>query len=574
MKKARVVLLFVALVFILISCNNNKGDNSSSKVSSSSKENSSSSSSSSLNNDSSTESSSSDLISSEETLSSSNSNIIYKPRTTVSTLVAKNGRTTVEYLDNPYLIYGVQIRLDNLRADGINDINKWEELFKKTRELNFQTIECQVVWTCVELEKDFFDFFELSLILKWCNKYDLNLQIIWFGSNVAGGGIRGVPTYVANDRLTYPRLAAHPEIFVDYSNPNFQAREVNAMEQMMKFLEENDTQYRVCMIQVEAEPDNVTGVDFSWQDPALVDKEMWGGGQALASITMMDKVGQAVKNSNRKVVTRAAFIDQSYFNVAQRNKNYIKKTFDTLGIDLVGIDNYDATLSSHTLLKDYVNSIIPSGNIAYTPEAGGDAGNTINQAMHAFSRGEGHLIYELRTGNFMPIDLDTGIYRRTPTWDWVERDGTLDVPVYPRVAYGNMKECKTSEVRNFNKMIYKASSKLAVLNKDSMAAFNLENVQTAYSKFSQKCGLYTLDYYSPIGGEAMAMCDTNGDLILLSLYNMSKFTIEGKTIVGKASVGYYTKDGKWVEENTLSANGGTIVVPAISCVRISAENLI
>jgi len=581
MGKSRILLLvlILVLVFVLTSCKGKLPVGSSSLVNSVDSSNDLQSSSISSSDYFSSGNSSSDYfssgISSSGSSNSSNNSSgnpsptnSPKPRTFVSQLVNKNGRTYVEYLDNPYLMYGVQIRLDNLRAEGIIDTKKWEELFAKTKDLNFQTIACQVVWTCVEYEKDKFDFYELGLILKWCNKYDLNLQIIWFGSNVAGGPT-DVPKYILNDRATFPRNPLSPETHLDYSSPNLIAREQNAMNQMMKFIEKNDPQYRVVMVQVNAEPDNVQGISFNWNDPVAVAKYMWGGGQADASINMMDKLGQVIKTSNRKVVTRAALIDQSYINSILRDKHYVRKIFDTVGIDLVGIDNYDATLSSHTKLKDYINSEIPTGNIAYTPEAGGNCSNTINQVMHAFSRGEGHLIYELRTSNSMPIDLDTGIFRRTTTWGWVERDGTFDVDVYPRMPYGKMKECKTSEVRDFNRMIYKADVKLASLPVSNIATFNID----ANTPSTQSCGTYQIQYNSPTGGEAFAMCDTNGDLILLSLYDLSKFTIQGKTIVGKASLGYYTKLGVWVEESTISASGNSIYLHPVNCVRISAGNI-
>ncbi len=488
----------------------------------------------------------------------------------VSQVVTKNGRTYVEYMGKPYLNYGVQIRLDNLQAISILELSKWKETLQKSKELNFNTVNLQVCWTWIEQVKDTYNFYELGLLLDWCEELDLNLQVIWFGSDVAGGPT-DVPSYIKNDTVTYPRLAVHPTTHIDFSTPAFVEREQKAIGEMMKFIEKNDKTHRLVMVQVEAEPDNVQGYDFNWSDPVAVANNMWAGGQPDAAINMMDKLGQTIKASNNSVVTRAAFIDQSYINTILRDHDYIKKTFDTDGIDLVGIDNYDATISAHSTLYNYMNSIISTGNVPYTPEAGGNCSNTINQALFGFSQGGGHYIYEIRTGNFMPVDLDTGIYRRTPTWDWVERDGTLDVDVYPRMPYGTMKETKTSEVRAFNSMIYKVDMKLASLPICNIAVFNIENIEGEYISDVVNCGSYQIQYNSPTGGEAIAMSDLNGDLILMSLYNGGKFTISGKAISRNASIGYFDRNNIWVEESAITTSGNNVTLPAQSCMRIEAN---
>ena len=492
----------------------------------------------------------------------------------VSRIVNKNGRYYPEYLGNPYLMYGVQIRLDNIRADGVDDIDEWEKYWQMLKNLNMQTIEIQVCWTAIEPIKDVYDFYDLELAIRWCEKYDLNMQIIWFGSNVAGGPT-DVPAYVKNDRVTYPRNPKSPETHIKLDTPAFIDREKRAMQAMMDFIEQKDKNHRIMMVQVEAEPDNVQGTaEINWQKPESVAEWMWAGGQADASITLMDQLGRVVKNSNRPMITRAAFIDQSYINTILRGKEYLKKCFNTEGIDMVGIDNYSAKLSAQNELMDYLENLIPN-NIAYQPETGAEQCNYISQVLLAFSRANGHLVYELRTADFMPSGLDTGFYRKSSR-SWVERDGTKTVDVYPNAGQGTMKESNTSEIRSFNKTIYKASYHIASLNKSNLTAFNLQewNQATAPNRTSnQVCGKYKISCYSPQSKQGFSMCDTNGDVILLGFGALTQYTIEGKTLSGTASVGYFTKAGKWVEQSSVSLSGNTVTVYAEQCVRISANDI-
>ena len=507
----------------------------------------------------------------------------------VSKLVTKNGRTYIEYLGNPYLFYGVQIRIDHLMLENIDDESKWEELFAKTKEMNFHSIIAQSWWRYIEKEKEQYDFYDIGLLIKWCEKYDLDLQLTWLGSNVCGepfmtpwvgkkkyGELLSLPKDIMDDPVTYPRNANAPEHSPDYSGENFINREKKVFKALLEYLEENDKNCRVSMIQVENEPDNVQGIEgLDWSDPAKIYPFLWSGGQADSSIAMMETLGKMVKESGHKTVTRANFIDVIYKNPYSREQHYLKKILQGEGVDLVGIDNYSGRIEDSNELMDFINEEAGGKpHIAHTPECCGSQGNTINMLMLAFSRGEGRLIYEIKTANFIPEEYNTSIYRQSSS-EWIERDGTVDVYVYSGVAdYGFMKEGITGELRDFNELVYKASCKLASLPIDSIAAFNIENAEGPYEAVNTVCGRYHLSYFSPTGGEAMAMCDENGDLILLSLYKDSAFKINGKTLSGEGSTGYFTTDGKWIEQGTIDLSGSSVTLPGVTCMKISAESIL
>ena len=500
----------------------------------------------------------------------------------VSKLAKNDDRTIIEYLGNPYLMYGCQIRLDNLRASGVYDINAEEEYFKKLHELNFQTVIWQLSWVLFETDRDKYDTFELDMVLKWCDKYDLNLQINWFGSDVCGSWTN-VPKYILNDRDTYPRLPLSPETHLIYGTPALIERETNAVSKLFQFIEEKDVGFRVSMFQVENEPDNAdsfkepngekTQIPWNGTDEQVF-TYLWGGGQAEASINMMDKIGQACKNSNRSVVTRANFVHTIFSNMINQKNKYLKKTFDRKYIDIVGIDIYSSTIEDYNKIMDYCVAETGPDNFSHSPESSGAQGTVINRVINSFARGEGYLLYELRGAvPFVPAEYDGGIFRMSST-EWIERDGTQQVPNNEQNSFGKtIIENKTAELRDFNKLIYKASNKLASLNKNRIAGFNIENKDGNHTEKGVLCDRYTLDYSTPSGGEAMAICDINGDLILLSLHNNSTFTVSGKTLSGKGSIGYFTPDGKWTEESSVDLSGASVTLPGVTCMKIPAEGI-
>ena len=490
-------------------------------------------------------------------------------RFVVSEIVTKNGRNYVEYLGNPYLIYGVQNRMDYVYHDPLRDMSVYEELWEKTAEMGFRTIEMQAWWQFIEPEKDVYDFFDLDQAIKWCDKYDLNMQLIWF-SFVAGG--TGVPGYIMSDPETYPRSELSPS--VAGASPALIERECKAVEALMDFIKENDTNHRVMMIQLDAEQDTASsGVD--WNDLESVSKFGWMGGQSDGLIDMMNQMGLAVKASDRPIVTRVAFTDMVYRNPFDQQYDYMRRIFALPGVDMVGIDNYSAKLSYQNELMDYLEGLIPE-NIAYQPETGPEQGTFISRALLAFSRANGFLTYELRLSNAnYPDWLDGGFYRKSVT-EWIERDGTAKVPVYPGLAQGDLWESITSEVREFNKTIYKASHRIASLPKDNLTAFNLQEFDMTKAPDRTRnlpCGSYTLSCYSPQNKQGFAMCDLNGDLILLGFGPTTQYTVEGKTLSGSASIGYFTDTGAWVEESTASLSGSTVMVYAGQCLVIPESGI-
>ena len=490
-------------------------------------------------------------------------------RLIVSEVVNKNGRTYVEYKGRPYLMYGIQMRFDNLRSENIYDLNVYEEYFKYAKEAGFKSVLIPVLWIETEVAEDSYDFFYLGKYIEWCNKYDLDLQIIWFGADVCGYST--LPGYIWEDREKYPRNPYYEEFSefsYDLSDPDLRERAKKVIEAMMDYIYENDKNQVVSMIQLENESDNAEGLyETNWNDHDDVTKKGFCGSQSQAVLELIELEGQTVKNSNYRVVTRHNFTPAIKWNAGY--EGILKKAGALMGLDIIGIDAYARSIVEQNDLMDFLRrETFENKNVPHIPENGAHWDGTICLTLSSFERGEGNMLYQLRSAANQPDD--TGLYRQSSD-QWIERDGTQTVQDNP-VSGSAVKEININTMKAFNKMIYKADELIASMPEDQITAFNTENIKSNYRSAGLACGPYTLIYDSPSGSQALAVTDMDDNLILMSLFD-GTFTVSDKNLSGKASLGYFDDNGKWIEEKEIQLNGNSVKLASTDCLIIEKENI-
>ncbi len=177
----------------------------------------------------------------------------------VSYLKTKNGKTIVVVNERPYLMYGVQIRLDWLMPDFSEATwAKAQSCFEHASTLGFKTVSVPVYWSHVEPTEGVYQYANyLDKIIDNAKAHGLYLQILWFGSDVCGWN--DAPQYVQDDKVRFPRLAKYDN-FLDLTNPKLIDKEKAALAAMMSHIASYDTSDRVVMIQVENEPDGAGAI--------------------------------------------------------------------------------------------------------------------------------------------------------------------------------------------------------------------------------------------------------------------------------------------------------------------------
>jgi hypothetical protein len=461
----------------------------------------------------------------------------------ISKIVRNPGKNYIEYQGLPYLNYGIQGRIDDY-------IGTWPcntsinstiyQYFQKTSEAGFRDLLVPVPWSWLETADNVFDFSYVNILVQNAKKYNLRLQLEWFGSDVCG--YSGAPGYILNNHSSYPLISTTVQYApLDLSNSNLIAKETRAVAALMAHLATYDVTHRVMVFQVENEPDG-----------SGVMTQLWAGNQKSAVLNLMNKIGQTVHTSAANMVTR---VNLTGWAAAKDTSDYKGLT----GIDIIGRDMYQDNLSIFLSGQGYLNC---SWNVNHTPENGALYSNNINLACASFQAGSGYLNYELRTTGSRTSQYDLGLYRSTTGNDWVERDGTLNVGyIYCRDPTPRA-EVVGSEVTAFNQMIYKADKKIALCSSlKKITAFNASNSTGAINE-TKSFSTYTITYSSAIGGEAMVLEDTNGDIILLSLKDNSSFTFQNLPSNFRISIGYFDDLNIWHQNSSRNIIGNNVTLNA------------
>lgn len=440
---------------------------------------------------------------------------------TVSKVVEKNGRYYVEHNGHPYLQYGVQVVLSR---SSLSDSQK-EEFFQKAAEIGFKTIIVAIRWSELEPEENKYNLYALSCFLNWSEKYDLNLELLWFGSNVCGS-TSNAPNYVLNNLSRFPMMGSRD---FDYGSKELQEREKKALSVAMDYIYDNDKGRRVSAVQILNEPNFADAYNS----------------QKTAFLNYLDMLGKTVKNSPYRVVTRVNLVINNGF--LSFDFKMPEEVLELDGIDMVGPDVYVSDLGS---LASYVERFTVrsmSKNVSHVAEGPGQMYNFIKQVLHTFSLNSGFKVYELKAyGN---TDCEFGIFRTDPV-EWIKRDGTKRT-MFQWDRDVKVDENITDDIVIFNRMVNAVSEQIANCPTDN---FKMIFRQSDALIGSQKIRFETAEKIMANRVGAIFLAD-DGYYYCFTPAENGCFIFNEKTVVGKASVGAF-KGGVWKENSSVAITDG------------------
>lgn len=355
------------------------------------------------------------------------------------------GDTYIEYNGEPLLYNGIQIRTDAFMNTDKWTVEDLEVLFKTAKECGFNMVQVPLEWADIEIAKDVYDFYYLFKVLEYARKYDLKVELLWFGTNMCGDTHSyTVPDYILKDGKTYPKFDA-PRTgefwsyyglmwYLDFDDPDLLEREGLALEKCMDFIYEYDSTHgtpkSVVGVQIHNEPDifarwRIVTADKEVKNPET--GEMFTKEDAFATVLpALDYLGKVVKNHKYKVITRVNIAtltkgdgDGESSGIYKGDgsittiRDFAKDIYNLEGIDIVGDDCYDALLNDvkgiQLMLKDQLE-----GNYAHIAENDGNYANTPSLMLTSAVTKSGYIVYELATSPFFKAnnasDIDQGIY--------------------------------------------------------------------------------------------------------------------------------------------------------------------
>ncbi len=472
-------------------------------------------------------------------------------RTVVSQMATADGQPYVEYLGEPYLMYGVQMRLDWIFKDTGADTAFIEENFAKVKELGFNSVMIPIYWQTVEPEMDKYDFTQLKLYYTYLNKYDLTVQWLWFGTNVCGLGY--IPEYVSKDRDTYKIVTADNGAqgnYMDFSCAATMKREQKALSEMMEWIAQNDQDKRCVMIQLNNEVDQGAGyfqenftdetiVGGWWQSQEAHDKYCWVGGQRTAVFAQLSALGNIVHKSSYPVVTRVNVSGAGRDEVPELVQDY-RDMLMMSGIDMVGVDSYAKTWKA---LKSSLSLV--DGNLTHVAENGGNYDSTYN-TINLFDMGAGMLIYCHRDDR-----EHYGMYEPDQNKGWKELEST-------------------SKVGAFNAMLNKMEKPLAkAVAYRRFMAFNGAHLTGPVDVTKNFDGI-DIRFTCPEDGLGGAFPITNKCFILMASKDNTTFTFGDTVTVSEATLGSF-EGYEWKAQNEAKRDGNTVTLNAYQLIKVDFE---
>jgi len=484
---------------------------------------------------------------------------------TQSETVSENGRNYISFNGKPYFYNAIHWRYNYIKTnpniDDADIMSIYEEGFRQAKSAGWKSMVQYVYWTDI-FDGEKYDFSLIKKFYDLAEKYDMTVQINWFGYDNCGyGGYMPWQT----DREKYPKLEVDyqalglPEELPDLSKDIFINEECEAVTQLMAFLNIYDTDRRTVLIQLENEPDNPEGGNGQWLS------------QFYNVVNLLDKIGQAVHNSPFKIVTRVN-VTANGWNQEIEGLDYNERMSFALsksGIDLLGRGFYDYGLNDQDEFDEY-------GNILHTPEIGIVLQRYIGQAIESLSRGYGLGPYQLKNCS---VNSNNSVFLGGVN-DWSRSTGQKisakyiysdnDYKYGVKVDTSNVSAINHSELYAMQKCINSVSDMLATLPRNRMAGFN--TYQDAYRltgdvkteiRETKALNGRTVSYtfYNPdieYGGAGMVLADYDDSYYIFATQDNSHFEFSDRII--SAETGAFA-DGAWVSNGEYTPENGYTVTP-------------
>ncbi len=469
------------------------------------------------------------------------------------------GKTYYSVDDKPITPIGVQIRTDLLIYEENKDFTEIEKYFQIAKDIGFTLVEIPIRWKDCEKSEGIYNFKDLGKILTIANNLSLKVEILLFGTNTTGWS-DNVPQYIKDDEIKYPRyksINTPSGLFLKQDDEKLLDKEgkwVNAlMDSISLWSENNNNAHVVSAIQIHNESDTFPRFILAQQNIMTIDEtrklsdiEAW-----KETLTAYDYLGKIVKNSSYKCLTRV--------NVAQAYKDswqgFVKDIFDLEGIDIVGDDTYEQTVTFNKMVIEDFNSedIFNKNNFPHISENDGSYISTPSLILASIAMGGGYMVYDLATPE---------IATTTYGWDdWSLIDNKT-------LAYKEHTYLTKDIILGINK----AGSDMILTNNYDIMAFNvIENTPQDYKKQTIQTTKAMISFET--NNKAMGYAITNEKYIDLFFTNDCNITIYNVNYEKTLYTGYVDYDGNFIKETENPITSDTLSLKGNTFYRINVNNI-
>lgn len=476
------------------------------------------------------------------------------PTTIVSEVRALANGKRVLYVDGaPWQIYGGQMRVDTWRLYvGYNNAQMAaSNIFTWPVKLNMNVVQVPIYWGDIERAQNQFDWTNLKWAMDQCWSNGLRMEVLWFGSDIAGrGGTSIQPGYILNDSGTYPLMVSSNgllavnqtagadgfEYTVCKEYASTIAAEANAIFNLMEYLRLQDTNHVVVGMLVEDEPSlTINASPKTDRCYCPLCNELYIAGGYTNSLEFckhrlavhLDRMATPVKLSPHQIATHVNWVDHY--------SNYDEDVGITRAlaphVDFIGWDPYG--MSQAQRYAQLVGDLSSASNMPFVcEEPGGQDGTCREKIIDTFAaNGGGCEFYRVDT-----YSTNAGVDNYL-----INPDGTDARPW-------------TDSIRQTFGMLRKVMCRMAVLAYTNAPDTPIQYFNSFGNTITQYRGTNWLkgapiQYTTSGGGVGIAFAD-GPDTVLMSAKGGSFKINDGPGVVEN---GYYDTQGNWVSVSPHSA---------------------
>jgi len=441
----------------------------------------------------------------------------------------------------PYYGTNIQIRLDKLRYYWSFDATAREAVIAQAAADGFNTVSIPIHWYEVEPDKNTFNWTILDEYLNLANKYNLKVELLWFGANSGGhaqwlGNPTVNPVHLRTpDYVLYssgPRSTATTSEYtirrdmsdytLDLNDVNLKARETYVLGQVMEHIASwdaaNASRHTVIGVQLGNEVKGYNRVQFS----------------ASTVVAYLSDLGTAVKKSSYSVWTR---INCVYNDTNGRiDANEALRSTGGTNIDFVGIDIYGTKPSS-------IRSVLPykGGNYRMIMESGAEVSSAAIYQLAALSGNNAYDHYDMLSPDGHQLYDRSGTTGLTPHGTYVD------------------------DVRTANKLINSDIVDIAM----NSQGYGLYVHNYAGNSTEATTGVEGISYVPGNStSQGISIRRSNTEIVLMSTKG-GTFTYPSSLKVKGATKGYFDSNNVWVKQGNVPYTKTSITVPAGTTVRLT-----
>lgn len=469
----------------------------------------------------------------------------------------------------PQLILSSLLRTDLLINADFLTTKEMEDYFAIAKATNMNCLDLTIMWSQIEKEEGVYDFHDLENYLNYAKKYDLKLNLIWYGSFVDGEThSANIPSYIYQDHKTYPIIMDLFDyanygrcLIMDYANENLLKKESMALYSMMNYIQswnEKENHYDpIIMVQIGQ------GIDRfqRWRINAYKVKdekgELYPSEKAWSMAkTYVNELAKGVKYSAYRALTRIEFCEQNAV------VNYVREMKDCDYIDLVCPTYLHEISSTKNGIRSFVDEFEEMA-VVNAENWASDINDKQILATLALG-GTGYVSYQLSSPNYFPESPSGALYGRY--------DASKE-SLAEKFVERNNRASKTATIQKALLDCYVPASRAP---RSCFAAFGLDNLLNAKEGDERIQKIYMnngilLEYSNPLDSLGFAIYDQN----YLYVYSTKEasLTILNSTIPA-ASKGFFNQEGSFEsQENIILENNKTLAMKANDVYRIRISSI-